>query len=86
MKTRNSIIRCAVAAVAMAFAAAAHPLTQGDDNGTAAAPAGDYYGHGCCGDSRAHAGHHGCRPAGFIAGRVPAAAGTVHIFVAGRPV
>ena len=63
MKTRNSIIRCAVAAVAMAFAAAAHPLTQGDDNGTAAAPAGDYYGHGCCGDSRAHAGHHGCRPA-----------------------
>lgn len=63
MKTRSNIMRCAMAAIAIAVAMAAHSLTQGDDNGTAAAPAGDYYGHGCCGYSRASAGHHGCHTA-----------------------
>ena len=61
MKTRSNIMRCAMAAIAIAVAMAAHSLTQGGDDNTA--PAEAYYGHGCCGYSRARAGHHGCRPA-----------------------
>ena len=64
MKTRSNVMRCAMAAAAIAFAVAAHSLTQGgNDNTKSAAPAEVYYGHGCCGYSRAYADHHGCRPA-----------------------
>ena len=54
-------MRCAMAAIAIAVAMAAHSLTQGGDDNTA--PAEAYYGHGCCGYSRANAGHHGCHTA-----------------------
>lgn len=65
MKTRSNIMRCAMAAIAIAVAMAAHSLTQSDgtDNAQTEKPAEAYYGHGCCGYSLARAGHHGCRPA-----------------------
>ena len=61
MKTRSNVMRCAMAAAAIAFAVAAHSLAQGgNDNAKPAAPAEVYHGHGCCGYSRVYAGHHGC--------------------------
>lgn len=65
MKTRSNILRCVMAAIAIAVAATAYSLTQDNKTNGTQAPAqpAACYGHGCCGHSRAYTGHHGCRPA-----------------------